>query len=88
MMVLTIVNLLFGCHHRRITRPMTPVRNGRSNPSLTYVACLDCGKQLKYDLATMSIGAVIPTSLCPVPSQQLDRPAAEVQKQLRSVTEI
>jgi hypothetical protein len=47
---------LFGCTHRKTTFPQTPIRRGRiaahSNTELkpqTYIACLDCGKELPYD---------------------------------------
>jgi hypothetical protein len=49
-----ILNKVFRCGHRHVTRPITP-RGG----SQAYVACLDCGKHLHYDLATMQIGALI-----------------------------
>jgi hypothetical protein len=59
-MIRAIVNLLIGCRHRRVTRPITPLRKAPSEPGETYVACLDCGQRFHYDLATMSMGAVIP----------------------------
>jgi DNA-directed RNA polymerase subunit RPC12/RpoP len=55
----TLLNLLFRCAHRRLTRPLTPV-NRQDGPHLdTYVVCLDCGKQFEYDLEKMRIGKVI-----------------------------
>ena len=55
-----VLDLLFGCRHRRITRPITPVRKPHQvSDSPTYVACLDCGQRLHYDLATMRIGKPI-----------------------------
>jgi len=59
-MIQAIMNLLLGCHHRRITRPITPVRKASLERGVTYVACLDCGQEFQYDLATMSMGTVIP----------------------------
>jgi hypothetical protein len=54
-MIDTILNSLFGCRHRRITRPITPVRRpGEAGD--TYVACLECGKKFQYDLTTMHVG--------------------------------
>jgi hypothetical protein len=58
-MIRAVVDLLFACRHRQITRPMTPVYKGSSKPGSTYVACLDCGQQFHYDLATMRMGKVI-----------------------------
>jgi len=55
-----ILNLLFGCRHRRITRPITPVHKPRVEPGNTYVACLECGKQFHYDLKNMRIGTAVP----------------------------
>jgi len=52
----SLLQALFGCPHRKTTFPMTPIRRGRiashSNTELkaqTYIACLDCGKELPYD---------------------------------------
>jgi hypothetical protein len=51
-----MVNLLFGCRHRKITRPITPVHKIHEEPEPTYVACLECGKRLHYDLDNMRVG--------------------------------
>ena len=61
-MIQAMMNLLFSCRHRRITRPITPVHKAGSEPSVTYVVCLDCGQQLHYDLARMCVGKAIPRS--------------------------
>ena len=58
-----ILDLLFGCHHRLITRPITQVRKYDCQPSYTYVACLECGKQFYYDTRNMRVGTPIPVSL-------------------------
>lgn len=60
----TLLNLIFRCAHRRLTRPLTPV-GMQDAPVDTYVVCLDCGKQFQYDLKEMRLGKVIdsaPTS--------------------------
>lgn len=55
----SVLEALFGCVHRRTTFPMTPIRRVGSSPlqagseSKTYVACLDCGKELPFDWETM-----------------------------------
>lgn len=60
-MIQALVNVLFGCRHRRITRPITPVHKPNEAPADTYVACLECGKRLHYDLTTMRLGKPIST---------------------------
>jgi hypothetical protein len=52
------MQLLFGCRHKRITRPITPVDKTRQSAQ-TYVACLDCGKQFNYDAIAMRVGPEI-----------------------------
>src|SRR5215831_9506631 len=47
---------LFGCSHRRLTRPITPLAKPGEPSSETYVVCLDCGKQFLYDWDHMRIG--------------------------------
>ena len=61
----SVLNLLFGCNHRRTTFPMTPVRKksamiGQEEPlAETYVVCLDCGKQFVYDWENMRLGRAV-----------------------------
>jgi hypothetical protein len=60
----TVLNLLFRCHHKRLTRPITPVSKAGVPDGDTYVVCLACGKQFAYDWNEMRIGksvAVSPT---------------------------
>ena len=59
-MVAVVLNMLFGCHHRRLTRPITPVPKPGRRPESAYVACLDCGKQFHYDTTNLKMGAPIP----------------------------
>ncbi len=49
-----LFDLLLGCPHRRLSRPLTTTEPG--GPRQTYVVCLDCGKRLAYDLDTMRVG--------------------------------
>jgi hypothetical protein len=51
----TVLNLLFRCPHRRLTRPVSPVSKAGVPHGETYVVCLDCGKQFSYDLKEMRI---------------------------------
>ncbi|SPE42918.1 conserved hypothetical protein [Candidatus Sulfopaludibacter sp. SbA3] len=58
-MIDTVLNLLFRCPHRRLTRPVAPVTKAGQPHSQSYVVCLDCGKQFEYDLNEMRIGKAI-----------------------------
>jgi hypothetical protein len=55
----TLLNLVFRCAHRRLTRPVTPVTKGDNPHGGTYVVCLDCGKQFAYDTKEMRLGKAI-----------------------------
>jgi DNA-directed RNA polymerase subunit RPC12/RpoP len=61
-MIDTVLNLLFRCSHRRLTRPVAPITKAGQPHSQSYVVCLDCGKQFEYDLNKMRIGKVIDRS--------------------------
>jgi hypothetical protein len=54
-----LVDALFGCRHARYSFPITvragSLRNPNSQRSGTYVACLDCGKEFRYDWQEMKI---------------------------------
>ncbi|HKD13728.1 MAG TPA: hypothetical protein VKE71_04195 [Candidatus Angelobacter sp.] len=43
-----IIDFLFGCHHRRLSRVFT-IENQ------TYRVCCNCGAKFKYSLASMRI---------------------------------
>jgi hypothetical protein len=57
-MIGRIFDLLFGCGHRRLSRPVTSAKEA-GGPRQTYVVCLDCGKRLAYDLTEMRVGKVL-----------------------------
>ena len=59
-MIDAMLNMLCGCRHSRITRPITPFHRPGTQAGNTYVACLECGKQFHYDLANMRIGKPMP----------------------------
>ena len=61
-MIDNLLNLLFRCPHRRITRPITPVNKAGVRDGDTYVVCLECGKQFVYDLNEMRIGRPVEIS--------------------------
>ena len=52
----SLLNLLFRCSHRRLTRPITPMHKPGVPHGETYVVCLDCGKQFTYDWEKMHVG--------------------------------
>jgi len=59
-MIKAVVNALFGCRHKRITRPITPVHRPGCKSGDTYVACLECGKRFYYDVTVMRVGTAMP----------------------------
>jgi hypothetical protein len=61
-MIDSVVNLVFRCRHKRLTRPVTPVDQISKLRAETYVACLECGKQFSYDTREMRIGKPLPSS--------------------------
>ena len=61
-MIDSVLNLLFRCPHRRLTRPVTPVSKAGVPQGQTYVVCLDCGKQFSYDLENMRVGRPLESS--------------------------
>jgi hypothetical protein len=54
-MILGLLKRLFGCQHRRISRPITPAP-GPDSPADMYVVCLDCGQHFAYDWKEMKVG--------------------------------
>ena len=55
-MVNRLFDLLFGCPHKRLSRPVTPPSKPGAPKNQTYVVCLDCGKHLEYDMKIMRLG--------------------------------
>jgi len=56
-MKLALLKGLCPCLHRHLTRPFTSRPRGLTR--LTYVVCLDCGRQFGYDLDRMRVGKAI-----------------------------
>ena len=54
-----LMDAMFGCRHTRYSFPITVRAGSRRNPGTqrtgTYVACLDCGKEFRYDWHEMRI---------------------------------
>src|SRR6266496_5923891 len=61
-MIDTVLNMLFRCSHRRLTRPVAPITKAGQPHSQSYVVCLDCGKQFEYDVTEMRMGKAIDRS--------------------------
>ena len=59
-MIDSLLNLLFRCGHKRLSRPVTPVTRPGQPPKDTYVVCLDCGKHFAYDAQNMRMGKRLP----------------------------
>jgi hypothetical protein len=54
-----VLNALFGCSHSRTTFPITPGRRpvvAGVHRHGTYVVCLECGREFRYDWNEMRIG--------------------------------
>ncbi len=53
-----LIELLFGCSHKRTTFPIT-LKNSQGLASgtvaRTYIVCLDCGKEFPYDWRRMKL---------------------------------
>jgi hypothetical protein len=58
-MIGAMLDRLFGCTHRRMSRPITPISKPGTPGVGTYVVCLDCGRQFAYDWETMRTGKPI-----------------------------
>jgi len=52
-----VLNAVLVCHHRRTTFPLTPGRGAAAALPRTYIACLDCGRELPYDWNRMRVVA-------------------------------
>jgi hypothetical protein len=54
-----LMESMFGCRHARYSFPITIRAGSRSYAGAqrtgTYVACLDCGKEFRYDWQEMKI---------------------------------
>ena len=55
--MLSFIASLFGCAHHRCTFPMAAT-NGcyySERKSETYIVCLECGKEFRYDWERMKV---------------------------------
>ena len=58
-MIAKLLDAMFGCRHTRYSFPITVRAGSCRTPQVqrtgTYVACLDCGKEFRYDWHEMRI---------------------------------
>jgi hypothetical protein len=59
-MIDSVLNLLFRCRHKRLSRPVTPVGRAGHPGGESYVVCLECGKRFAYDTRQMKMGKRLP----------------------------
>jgi len=65
-----LLNMLFGCSHRKTSFPLTPRRKlGNTGRTETYVVCLQCGMEFEYDWRNMQIRKAV-TMLIPTTLQE------------------
>lgn len=63
----SLLNTFFGCSHNRTTFPITP---GRKTATATlqrhgtYVVCLDCGQEFRYNWDEMRVGEPVSRRSC------------------------
>jgi hypothetical protein len=76
----SLYDLLFGCHHRNYSFPLTKRRGQKSQAASvtgTYVACLDCGKEFPYDWREMKVVEANPSTFEPIAASRAESYAGE-----------
>ena len=60
-MLASLFNSMFGCSHQRTTFPLTPSRKmaTATHRHGTYVVCLECGQEFRYDWKQMRVGELV-----------------------------
>jgi hypothetical protein len=61
-MIATVLNMLFQCGHKHLSRPLAPVRKAGVPQGESYVVCLDCGQRFAYDAKEWKMGAPLASS--------------------------
>lgn len=77
---MTLLDLLFGCHHKNYSFPMTNRRGQRSEAASmtgTYVVCLDCGREFGYDWREMKVVESNPRQFEPITASRAESYAGE-----------
>jgi hypothetical protein len=64
-MIAKVFDLLFGCRHKQLTRPITRVHRPGTPAGLVYVCCLECGKKFHYDATAMQVGPPVEPPAAP-----------------------
>ncbi len=58
-MIRNMLDMFFGCWHKRYSFPITTKAGHRRSEAAavtgTYVVCLDCGKEFPYDWQEMKV---------------------------------
>jgi hypothetical protein len=67
-MIAALMRGLFGCRHKKLTRPITPAHKPGTKAGNSYVACLDCGSQFHYDTQNMTMGPPVSAACIARPS--------------------
>ena len=57
--MIDVLQCLFPCRHRNLTRPFTLAGRPGMGAKKTYVVCLDCGTQFSYDWERMRVAKPI-----------------------------
>jgi hypothetical protein len=60
-----LLDLFFGCRHRRTSFPVSPATKPGAPQGEMYIVCLNCGKHFHYDWERMRIGPPIENQVTP-----------------------
>ena len=66
--MMSLLNGLFGCPHKRTTFPRTRLC-ADGVQKVTYMVCLNCAKEIPYNWTSMRVGSV------PVPQPTTELPS-------------
>lgn len=61
-MLNSLMNVFFGCSHRKTSFPITRRSKSLRRNFDTYIVCLDCGKELPYSWEEMRVVSESPKS--------------------------
>lgn len=75
-MFASVLNRLFPCGHKHLSRPVAPIRKHGIPQGETYVVCLDCGQQFAYDSKEWKVGK--PLTKSPVDTARETQPARRI----------
>ena len=62
-MINSLLDLMFGCSHKRTSFPFTPSQKSKpaqAGRAGTYIVCLDCGQEFAYNWKEMRVGNPVP----------------------------